>query len=186
MRVLKLTVILFFILFLSACYNGKQSLLPEKLSPKASLQEQEIFKKNVGKQLIEMLEQEYQQPFKIINVTYEYRIKWVDRGCRVIGCPRKQSGVYTFEIQAVDNPIIVITEKVGDVNVKEWMKNFKEDERNLLGKEYCLAFSSYWSKHEYDKDNENLEKAIKFCNDRGQEKLYNPWKFIKTIPDAPN
>jgi hypothetical protein len=77
----------------------------------------------IKEQVLKLLEKEYKQQFKIqnFNITYESYAR-SDTGCVFFFCtPQEKFETYNLKIQAVDNPIIVMTVKLDYVN-KESIK----------------------------------------------------------------
>ena len=64
--------------------------------------------------VLKSLEQEYKQPFKILDFNYKYQSHSNPHDCVFLYCKTEKYGTYYFKIQAVDNPIIVMDFKMND------------------------------------------------------------------------
>ncbi|MBK2279852.1 hypothetical protein [Francisella philomiragia] len=106
----------------------------------ASYKEQQ----EVKSQVMKLLEEEYKQPFKLENFEYkyethyEYSFFWINW---------ETYGTYHFEIQAVDNPIIVMNFDIDDKDkesISEVVESFK---KNQLKEVYCVGLIKYYGKN---------------------------------------
>ena len=159
MNVFKFTTLLVITLCLFSCGTP--------LSPNRSETEQNQFKQL----LLESLRKEYNQPFKALNFKYEYKTHYPNGACN--DCRILKYGTFYFKIIAVNNPSVIINSIIYD-NKKESIKALIDSfKKSRLKNIYCGSFSNYWDKHREDKNNATLNKTMKYCNDRGQEKAYN-------------
>ena len=155
----KITILISFLILLVSCGTP--------LSPKRSESEQKQFKQL----LLQSLEKEYSQPFKILDFKYEYKTHYPNGACN--DCRVVKYGTFYFKIKSLANDIIIIDSVIYD-NKKESIKTLIDSfKKSRLKTIYCGSFGNYWDKHSDDKNNKALEKTMKYCNDRGQEKAYN-------------
>ena len=161
----KILTLAFICLFLASC--SKAILVGDELAPKATEQQQEEVKKEV----LKLLEEEYNQPFKIVDYKYDYGVHWEDNTCRLAVCPKVFYGTYIFEVQSIDNPIISPKFKI--VDRKGLQKELQDFKDYWVKIQYCGAFGNYWKEHKHDKNNNPLEQAKKYCDTRGQKGQYD-------------
>jgi uncharacterized protein (UPF0297 family) len=140
-----------------------------KLAPKADKQKQEEVKQEV----LNLLEKEYNQPFKIVGYSYSYDTHYPAGNCSGDTCKVRKFGTYKFKIQAVNNSIIVLNLKIMDYSFDKYANGLDYFKSSRLAKIYCSSFGDYWKNHKGDKNNNMLEKNIRYCNDRGQKGEYD-------------
>jgi len=158
-RLANLIFIAFCILVLSSCGTP--------LAPKATKQEQEQFKQKI----LNMLEQEYSQPFKVLDFDYSYETHYPKGNCS--DCRVLKYGTYTFKIQAIDNPVIVMSFIITD---NKNIKGFEEFKSHYIKTKYCVALSQLFLQKRQNKVNQiNLEKAKQYCDKKGQN-YYKDWE----------
>ena len=143
-------------------------------TPKVSSEQ----KVEVSKKIIDMLEQEYHQPFKILDYTYEYNPHSNGGSdCAFVYCQVHMYGDYKFKVQSVDNPFINIRLYLSDGSgIPNMLKNFKEKD---LGREYCSAFGNLFTNNYINKkwvypkeqpiDKDKFYKAVDFCKKEPSE-----------------
>ncbi|AIT08852.1 hypothetical protein LO80_01900 [Candidatus Francisella endociliophora] len=163
MKYLKLILASCLIFFLTSCAT--------KLSAKSSSDDQVKVKQEV----LQLLEKEYNQKFKLLNFDYKYE-NHINGAtdCTFIYCKGKEYGTYYFKVQAVDNPIIIMNFQIEDIDsLKASIDYFKKKRLKTI---YCSSFGKYWKYHKNDRKNNDLNKAIEFCNKIGQKEDYdNAW-----------
>ncbi|MBK2258023.1 hypothetical protein [Francisella philomiragia] len=156
-RKLAYILLVIFSLFLSSCAT--------KMSTEADNAEQQ----KVKKQVLQLLEEEYNQPFKIESFNYKYETHYPSGNC--MDCRIKKYGTYHFQIQAVDNPIIELEFNIDDENkesIKDVVDSFKKDQLKEL---YCNSLRAYYRASIIDKikvEQPNTKLGEKFCSNRGQ------------------
>ncbi|KFJ42300.1 hypothetical protein IBE48_04920 [Francisella philomiragia] len=162
----KVLIVIFCVLLLSSC--TKSTLIGDKLTDKATEQQQEQVKQEV----LKLLEQEYNQPFKIVDYNYDYSVHWKDKTCAIASmCPKVFYGVYSFKIQSINNPIIIMQIRMEDT--KEGLQWFKS---NQLNNYYCSSLTQIFrSKNQNYINQDDLEKAKRYCDSRGQS-YYKKWE----------
>lgn len=167
MKYFKMMVIFFLLLHLLGC--------AKRLAPQRTEAEQQYVKQ----QVMQLLEQEYQQPFQLERFKYEYKTQYPNAsGNR----PYTTFGVFTFTVKAVTNPIIKFNFTINDnneVSVNELIDTFKKSQLKRL---YCgIGLVGYY---EYINNNNNkkvkepyIEEAEKYCSSIGQNryKLYKEY-----------
>ncbi|QIV94119.1 hypothetical protein [Allofrancisella frigidaquae] len=160
-------------MLLTSC--AKSLWLGNKLSDKATKQQQEQVKQEV----MQLLKQEYNQPFKLLNYKYEYK-KHYDLGGNCHYCDVVKYGTYYFKIQALDNPIIVMNFRIDDIKKSSTNELLEDFKKNLLVNLYCgIGVADYYIKARKEKivvDHKNLEKAEKYCQSRNQQEQYTFFK----------
>ncbi|KFJ42525.1 hypothetical protein IBE48_04925 [Francisella philomiragia] len=168
----KILIIIFCILLLSSC--TKSTLIGDKLTDKATEQQQEQVKQEV----LKLLEQEYNQPFKIVDYSYEYGTHWKDKTCAIASmCPKEIYGVYKMKIETIETPNLSLNIRIED-DGKNFMDDFKKTYVPIF---YCGALGSYYDDLRINKSKVNtdyLDKAEKYCDNRGQKELYERSKYI--------
>ncbi|MFC4892719.1 hypothetical protein ACFPDQ_06610 [Pseudofrancisella aestuarii] len=142
-----------------------------KEAPETSEKEQQ----QIVKMLVEMLEKEYHQPFKVIKFKYNYTGHTSGANdCAFIYCRSHVYGEYYLDIQAVDNPFITINLSLNDGGgIKNMLKQFREKD---LSKVYCYAFSELFNKNyinekwvypkEQHIDKKKFYETADFCDQR--------------------
>lgn len=109
----------------------------EKLSPKRSQSEQQ----EVKTQVMQLLKEEYKQPFRLEKFNYKYETQYPNASGNK---PYVIYGTFYFKIQAVDNPIILLDFKIDDdkkESIKDVIDSFK---KNQLNERYCRGFAAYY------------------------------------------
>ncbi|QIV95720.1 hypothetical protein EDC55_1222 [Allofrancisella inopinata] len=160
------------IMLLTSC--AKSLWLGSKLSDKATKQQQEQVKQEV----MELLEKEYNQPFKLLNYKYEYK-RHYDLGGNCHYCDVVKYGTYYFNIKAVNNPIIVMDFRIDDMknsSTNELIEGFKKDQLKYL---YCIALAQHYideKKLLTDKLTDIEVTTNNYCDLRNQKEVYdNAW-----------
>jgi hypothetical protein len=147
------------------------------LAPKANNQEQEKVKQEV----LNLLEKEYSQPFKIIDYSYNYGTHYPAGNStdpRIL-----EYGAYKFKIQAVDKPYVSLGVRIDD-DGKDFMNDFR---KTYLPVFYCGALGGYFDdlriNHIKNTNKEELNKAEELCNSRNQSVYYEKYKseYLKSI-----
>ncbi|WP_035721769.1 hypothetical protein, partial [Francisella sp. W12-1067] len=152
---------------------AKSLWLGNKLSDKATKQQQEQVKQEV----MQLLEKEYNQPFKLLNYKYEYK-RHYDLGGNCHYCDVVKYGTYYFKIQAPDNPIIVMDFRIDDMKKSSTNELLEDFKNKKLSTEYCVTLSKiYMYQKQKTVDQSNLERAKKYCNNRGQNG-YKDWENL--------
>ena len=176
MKQLRLFILILFISTLVSC-GAYQYATAEKGSDGATKEQQA----DVKTQVMKLLEEEYNQPFKLESFDYEYERHWVDNTCQMSFCKMKKYGTYYFKIKAIDNPIIIIDFNMNDglatkESIKPLIDSFKKNQLNDL---FCIGLTRYYSRLT---KNLNMkpqqpytESAEKYCNSINQ----NGYKIYK-------
>jgi hypothetical protein len=150
-----------------------------KLAPKASNEKQEVVKKEV----LQLLEKEYNQPFKIVDYSYSYDTHYPAGNCSGDSCKVRKFGIYLMTIESVNKPNVSLGVKIED-QYPNIMKKFKE---NYLPVFYCGALGGYFDSlrinHIKNTNKEDLAKAEELCNSRNQSIYYEKSKseYLKSI-----
>ena len=140
-----------------------------KLAPKANEKEQEKVKQEV----LQLLEKEYSQPFKIVDYSYSYDTHYPAGNCSGETCTIRKFGTYDFKIQAVDNPIIVMSFIITD---DDHVKGFKKFKEHYVKTKYCVSLSQiFLSKKQDTVDRKYLQKAKVYCDSKNQS-YYKKWQ----------
>ncbi|KFJ42365.1 hypothetical protein IBE48_04930 [Francisella philomiragia] len=171
----KILIIIFCVLLLSSC--AKEVLIGDKLTDKATDKQQEQFKENI----LELFENQYNQPFKISDFKYEYGTHWKDKSCVIASmCPKEIYGTYSFYIEAIKNPIIkiklVINDKKGSL---EFIKN------HFIDTAYCSSLADYYlllANKNAVINQKGLDIGEKYCDSIGQD-FYKKGKkvYLKSL-----
>jgi len=107
-----------------------------------------------------LLEKEYNQLFKIVGYSYSYDTHYSADNCSGDTCIVRKFGTYKLKIQAVNNPIIVMSLRLEDT--EKGYKLLKYSIKNG----YCAKFADiYEKKNDYPK--EDMVKSKKVCDIRG-------------------
>jgi hypothetical protein len=157
----KILALAFVCLVLSSC--SKAIIVGEELAPKATEQQQEEVKQEV----LKLLEEEYNQPFKMVDYKYDYGVHWQDNTCQLAVCPKEYYGIYWFTVKAIENPEIVVKFRV--FGTQEGLADFQNRVKFL----YCDGFADYWKKNSFKTNDSVLNKNKKYCDDRGQTSRYS-------------
>jgi hypothetical protein len=166
MRFIKLSFLTLFVTTLVSC-GAYQYTTATKESNEATTEQQQAVKTQVMK----LLEEEYQQPFKLKDFSYKYERHWVDSTCQMSFCEMEKYGTYNFKVKAIDNPIITMNFKFDDEkkeSIKDVIDSFK---KNQLHDRYCRGFASYYLDVMNDRKKiiqPYTEKTEKYCNKKDQ------------------
>ncbi|AIT08854.1 hypothetical protein LO80_01910 [Candidatus Francisella endociliophora] len=170
MRFIKIAILFVFMVSLISC-GAYQYTTAKRESNEATTEQQQ----KVKTEILKLLEDEYKQPFKLKDFNYTYERHWVDNTCQMSFCKMEKYGIYSFKVQAVDNPIIIMNFKINDgdvtkASIKPLIDAFKKHQLNTI---YCSSFGNYWKEHKNDKNNDALEKIKEYCDEKGQTESYD-------------
>ncbi|KEI36076.1 hypothetical protein FRA_22c00180 [Francisella sp. W12-1067] len=164
-RLLKIIILLYLSIFLSGCSSVALMSAPiigysqRSISPKATKEQQQ----QVKQQVMQLLEKEYKQPFKLESFEYKYQTY-----NRPGSFDFAEYGTYYFKIQALDNPIIVMDFRIDDINkssTNELLENFKNKKLKDL---YCGSLESYYLNLETEISQPYANEAEKYCDSKDQ------------------
>jgi hypothetical protein len=150
-----------------------------KLAPKASDEKQEAVKQEV----LQLLEKEYKQPFKVVDYSYSYDTHYPAGNCSGDTCTLRKFGTYNIKIKTVDNPIISLKIRLYD-NGQNMIEDFK---KTYLNRFYCGALGSHFDdlriNHIKNTNKKYLVEAEELCNSRNQQIYYKKPKeeYLKSI-----
>jgi hypothetical protein len=122
--------------------------------------------------VLKALEQEYKQPFKILDFNYKYESHSNPHDCVFLYCKTEKYGTYYFKIQAVNNLIIIIDFKMNDGGTEKSIKPLIDFfKKNQLNRAYCDGLESYYDKIKITEKLEEpyTKQAEEYCNNRGQK-----------------
>lgn len=123
--------------------------------------------------VLKALEQKYKQPFKVLDFSYKYESHSNPHDCVFLYCKTEKYGTYYFKIQAVDNPIIIMSFNFTDgsatkESIKPLINSFK---KNQLQYAYCDGLYDYYVsavRNKFEVKQPNTDKADKYCNSLGK------------------
>jgi hypothetical protein len=166
MSFFKFTILLVISLCLFSCGTP--------LSPSRSETEQNQLKQEV----LQLLEEKYNQPFKVLNFKYEYKNHYPNGACD--DCRILKYGTFNFKIKATNNPIITMNFSFNDNKKESINKLIDSFKKNQLTWIYCVSLTKY-----YDyiiNNNKTINKkytkqAEKICNYLGQDNYIDAKKY---------
>ncbi|QIV94291.1 hypothetical protein [Allofrancisella frigidaquae] len=161
MRQIQIITLFFLCWFLTSCMTAAATYgyLERSISPKATKEQQQQVKQEV----MQLLEKEYKQPFKLESFEYKYQTH-----NRPGSFDFAEYGTYYFKIQALDNPIIVMNFRIDDINkssTNELLEDFKNKKLKDL---YCGSLESYYLNLETEISQPYANEAEKYCDSRDQ------------------
>ncbi|QIV96381.1 hypothetical protein EDC55_10433 [Allofrancisella inopinata] len=176
-RLLKTITPLYLAIFLSGCSSVALMSAPiigysqRSISPKATKEQQQQVKQEV----MQLLEKEYKQPFKLESFEYKYQTH-----NRPGSFDFSQYGSYYFKVQAPDNPIIVMDFRIDDINKSSTNELIEDFKKRQLKSVYCAAFPAYYRQSIANKTKvlqPYTKQTEKFCDSRNQTSFHSPRNY---------
>ncbi|QIV96267.1 hypothetical protein EDC55_10185 [Allofrancisella inopinata] len=161
MKQIQIITLFFLCCFLTSCMTtaATYGYLERSISPKATKEQQQ----QVKQQVMQLLEKEYKQPFKLESFEYKYQTH-----NRPGSFDFAEYGTYYFKIEAVDNPVIVMNFRIDDMkksSTNELIEGFKNKKLKDL---YCGSLESYYLNLETEISQPYANEAEKYCDSRDQ------------------
>ncbi|QIV94181.1 hypothetical protein [Allofrancisella frigidaquae] len=170
MRQIQIITLFFLCCFLTSCMTAAATYgyLERSISPKATKEQQQQVKQEV----MQLLEKEYKQPFKLESFEYKYQTH-----NRPGSFDFSQYGSYYFKVQALDNPIIVMDFRIDDINKSSTNELLEDFKKSQLKSVYCAAFPAYYRQSIANKTKvlqPYTKQTEKFCDSRNQTSFHSP------------